>query len=122
METTYLFAYRTSSKKENIFECFLECSDPDLNIFDIIILRSQNNGDEGTHICFQPLLEAKDEQLNDLLDWIKSDFVLLPFSEATPLSDFYFTLIQEAYYLIGNRKHDIGEIGEQFNYYINWST
>lgn len=40
----------------------------------------------------------------------------------TPLSDLYYSLVQNSYYTLGERDFSLTEIGAQFNYYMNWST
>ncbi len=40
----------------------------------------------------------------------------------TPLSDLYYSLVQDSYYTIGDRDYSFTEIGAQFMEYMNWST
>ena len=39
-----------------------------------------------------------------------------------PLSDFYFGLVQDAYYTLNQRKYEYGDIGEQIFNYATWGT
>lgn len=40
----------------------------------------------------------------------------------TPLSDLYYSLVQESYYIIGERNYSFTDIGAQFNRYMSWAT
>jgi hypothetical protein len=40
----------------------------------------------------------------------------------TPLSDLYYSLVQDSYYTLGDRNFSFHEIGAHFNDYMNWST
>lgn len=42
--------------------------------------------------------------------------------EHTPLSDFYYMLVQDSYYCLEHRNYSIGDIGNHFNEYMSWST
>lgn len=40
----------------------------------------------------------------------------------TPLSDLYYSLVQDSYYTLGERDFSFDVIGAHFNDYMNWST
>lgn len=40
----------------------------------------------------------------------------------TPLSDLYYSLVQDSYYTLGDRDFSFHDIGAHFNDYMNWST
>lgn len=43
-------------------------------------------------------------------------------SSHTPLSDLYYSLVQDSYYTLGDRDFSFYDIGAHFNEYMNWST
>lgn len=40
----------------------------------------------------------------------------------TPLSDLYYSLVQDSYYVLGERRFSFDALGAHFNEYMNWST
>lgn len=40
----------------------------------------------------------------------------------TPLSDLYYSLVQDSYYVLGERQFSFDALGAHFNEYMNWST
>lgn len=40
----------------------------------------------------------------------------------TPLSDLYYSLVQDSYYIIGERDYSFTDIGAHFNNYMSWAT
>lgn len=40
----------------------------------------------------------------------------------TPLSDLYYSLVQDSYYIMGERDYSFSDIGAQFNEYMSWAT
>jgi hypothetical protein len=127
--TTFAFAYRTRSKLESIERAYYEHCQPNDFHYDLTILRSTeleaNSEKIGCQFHFEPTF---DEKVSDLQadgfseNEIKVEHVLLTMPSHTPLSDFYYSLVQSGYYSLGDRNFSFHDIGAQIMSYMSWST
>ncbi len=119
-----LLAYKIVPKIAKIEEAYFEFCEPNSNHFDISILRSNENNEHGNLIHFEPTQHWDKSKIDKLefIDLIKKDFILTSFQERTPLSDLYYSLIQDSYRILEDRSYTFGEISSHFNDYLNWST
>lgn len=51
---------------------------------------------------------------------LRYDMTSIP--QYTPLSDFYYHLVQNSYYTLGSRDYDLNDIGAHITKYMSWST
>jgi len=118
-----LVAYRISTKLETIENAYFSICSPKINHFDISILRNNKSNELGNLIHFEPIADLTQEQKKKLLSYyVKDNFLLMSIKERTPLSDFYYSLIQNSYYILDNRGYSLGDIGAHFMDYLKWTT
>jgi hypothetical protein len=120
-----LLAYRLTVKENTIENSYFENCNPINNHFDVTILRSQKIKDSGIQLHFNPTSQWKDfdevtkgEYKNEM----KGEYLLSCIVQRTPLADFYYQLIQDSYYTIDHRNYSLGDIGEHFMNYLEWTT
>lgn len=127
--TTLAFAYRTRNKLESIERAYYEHCQPNEFHYDLTILRSSeleiNSEIIGCQIHFEPTFEEslEDLKLEGFSDSeINGKHVLLTRPSHTPLSDFYYSLVQRGYYSLGDRNFCFHDIGAHIMSYMSWST
>lgn len=120
-----LIAYRISIKLASIEKAFFEFCDPENNHFDVTILRSNKENEFGTELHFEPTSNWSDfvnSNYEEYKHQMKGKYLYGSFSQKTPLSDFYYNLIQNSYYIVDHRGYSLTDIGAHFMEYLNWST
>lgn len=119
-----LITYNISTKFDTVAKAYFELCDPELNHFDIGILRTNKDNDSGAFLHFEPMLhkDLSVEQINTIQNSLKKEYLLTSMPEKTPLSDIYYSLIQNSYSMLDYRDLKLGEIANLFDDYINWST
>lgn len=127
---TQAFAYRTKNKLETIEQSFQKHCEPDAFHYDLTILRlserNLNSGEVGCELHYEPV-SSKD--INELQvehgvpeDNFKDGFLFGTRASYTPLSDIYYALVQNGYYMLGDRNFTFNDIGEHVMSYMSWST
>lgn len=116
---TQAFAYRSKIRIYTAESAFHESHDPFSMDLDLSIMRlhesDQPNGEElGVELHYEP------EFTNESTDPIGYDLVSI--YNRTPLSDFYYALVQNSYYTLGSRGITEYEIGRHVMDYMAWST
>ncbi|MGR1220778.1 DUF6602 domain-containing protein [Metapseudomonas otitidis] len=117
-----LLAYRTEQRLSSIESSFFKQSEPKLSPMDGVILRLHhadalaNNWLGGT-LHLEPPFDIEDGQ-GPRPDGYFPAFI----PSHTPLSDIYYTLVQDAYYTLGERDYSFSDIGAHFNEYMSWAT
>lgn len=127
---TNAFAYRIKNKLETIEHHFQENSKPDAFHFDLIILRLQNkdfnNKEVGCELHYEPISKEDIDNLEDENEIDECSFTngFLFGTRAiyTPLSDIYYSLVQNGYYILGERDFTFQDIGIHMMSYMSWST
>lgn len=110
---TQLVAYKCKNHINTVNKHFMENAQPLKSNLDISILRILNS-DDGVLLHFEPINDFENESIDGYLP--------LCIPQYTPLSDFYYSLIQNSYYTLGNRDFDFNIIGEHFMDYMSWTT
>ena len=104
------FAYRSSIKIATIEKHFFADweSNPILPFMDVLRILKSDAPDSSKSFGVQIWLETGD----------------LPATSTTvsPLSDFYFHLVQDAYYTLGARDYGLNDVGSHLNEYMTWGT
>jgi len=54
--------------------------------------------------------------------WLEDHNAPSHVTTVSPLSDFYYNLVQDAYYTMGARAYDMDDVAENMNQYMNWGT
>lgn len=125
-----VFAYRIKNKLETIEHSFQKNCEPTAFHYDLIILRLPeqdfNNKEIGCELHYEPvseedILEMK-EKYKVPKESFKDEFLFGTRPSYTPLSDIYYSLVQDGYYMLGDRKFGFDDIGEHVMSYISWST
>ena len=112
-----VFAYRSASRLDALADEFFDVFVDDTGHTDLYVLRvpkpDQVEGrDNGVEFHLEPPFpEQKTDEWNP---------TVCPMY--TPLSDFYYRLIQDSYYWLNYRNLGFGDIGEQIMKYMSWST
>lgn len=127
---TSAFAYRIKNKLETIESYFQENSQPSTSHFDLSILRLPekdfNNKEIGCELHYEPVTEEDIKKANDqekIDEWkSKKGYLFGTRASYTPLSDFYYSLVQDAYYILGDRDFTFNDIGMHIMHYMSWST
>lgn len=126
---TSAIAFNCSQRLDTLEKIFIESSNPKEFSADITILRYPEkdlNLRSGVGGAFHfeyledPNTALISDELRDTL--IKNDHLFMSISSHTPLSDFYYRLVQDAYYSLGTRNYAFDDIGNHFNKYMSWAT
>lgn len=127
---TKVFAYRIKNKLETIEHSFREYCEPTAFHYDLIILRLPEqdfrNKEIGCELHYEQLsrddISKMKEQYEVSEEHFKDGFFFGTRASYTPLSDTYYSLVQDGYYMLGNRDFGFDELGEHIMDYMNWST
>jgi hypothetical protein len=120
--TFELIAYRITVKEQTIMNTYFQYCEPIKSHFGVTVLRSQKQSESGLQLYFHPTSNWDDFNESEHLDEMKGEYLFGAVDLRTPLSDFYYSLIQDSYYALAARNYGFDEIGNHFNDYINWST
>ncbi|MCB0482808.1 MAG: hypothetical protein KDC83_15370 [Flavobacteriales bacterium] len=120
---TDVVAYRCAQRLDTLENKYIEVGEPQKGGLDIYILRFQEKDQPssieiGGEFHFEP--PSDDEEANE--SEMVQGFWPTCRASFTPLSDFYYHLIQNAYYTLGTRDYSFDQIGEHFLHYMSWST
>jgi hypothetical protein len=119
--STKVLAYRCLQSLDAIEDTYSSIGKPLKASLDITILRfreqDQPRGVEiGGELHFEPPFEEEEEvgPVDGFYPGLRASY--------TPLSDFYYRLIQDSYYTLGSRDFSLIDIGEHFMLYMSWAT
>ena len=112
------FAYRSAGRLDALLdkccETFLAVtSHTDLYLLRVPTADQSGTRENGVLVHLEPSF-ADD---GDVKEWVP-----LVISQYTPLSDFYYSVVQDAYYCLNARKFTLGDIGAHIMEYMAWST
>lgn len=127
---TSVLAYRIRNNLETITNSFKKHSNPESHYFDLSILRLDdsdlNDADVGCILHYEPIYENSIDAFKEKYDVdddsMKCRFLLTQIPCYTVLSDFYYSLVQNGYYILGEREYSYGDIGKHIMEYMEWST
>ena len=127
---TNALAYRIKNKLETIESHFQKNSNPSIFHFDLIILRLPkhdfNNKEIGCQLHYEPISKDEIDSLenqNEIDECsLTNGFLFGTIAEHTPLSDMYYSLVQNGYYILGDRNFTFQDIGIHMMSYMSWST
>lgn len=121
MITTKVLAYRCSQRLDTIEATYISAGKPLKASLDITILRfperdQPKKAEIGGELHFEPPFENEKEigPVDGYWPGLGASY--------TPLSDFYYRLVQDSYYTLGTRDFSFVEIGEHFMLYMSWAT
>ncbi len=119
--STNLIAYRCAQKLDTIQDAYEKYGQPLMAGLDLYLMRFPQKEmpkdiEVGGLLHFEPPYE--DENETGPIDGYWPCFG----ASHTPLSDFYYRLVQDCYYTLGNRDFSFNEIGAHFMNYMSWST
>ncbi|OAH96334.1 hypothetical protein A1353_24115 [Methylomonas methanica] len=120
---TKVLAYRCAPRLGGIQNAFERFGKPFESSLDIIIIRYPEKDqplkyETGGELHFEPIFDTEDSEKIGVAD----EFVPILSQSFTPLSDFYYRLVQLCYYTLDARNFSFGDIGEHFMQYMSWST
>lgn len=118
---TNLIAYKSAQKLDTIQKAYELNAKPLLSGLDIYLLRfpkneMPDNMEIGGMLHMEPPFENEEEV--GPIDGYWPCFG----DHHTPLSDFYYRLIQDCYYTLGDRDFSFSDIGAHLIQYMSWST
>ncbi|WP_417877144.1 DUF6602 domain-containing protein [Vibrio sp.] len=127
---TTVVAYRIKNKIDTIENAFIRNCEPERYHFDLSVLRfsdkGMNTSEVGCELHFEPTDESDNQSLKEnygIPDTaFKSDFMFTNRPSYTPLSDIYYRLVQNGYYILGSRDYGFDDIGVFIMEYMSWST
>ena len=116
-----VMAYRCSQKLDTIENSYVSAGKPTKAGLDIYILRFPDKdqsveGGIGGCLHFEPSVKEGQEfgPIDDFFPGCSASY--------TPLSDFYYHLIQSCYYTLGARDFLFVDLGQHFMLYMSWAT
>lgn len=118
-----LFAYRCSHRLRSIEKAFFSSVDSERVHMDAMFLRYHaadqvDEGAVGGELHLEPPSPGKEGGQGPL----PGGYFPVSRPSHTPLSDLYYSLVQDSYYTLGNRNYSFDDIGAHFNDYMSWST
>jgi len=119
------FAYRSECRLEKLAKKYFDIFVDDSAHTDLYLLRvpDPDRIDKHANGALLHLEPSFNEDTTDADGWMTVDeWIPLVYSMYTPLSDFYYRLIQDAYYCLESRNFSFGDIGAHLNEYMSWST
>lgn len=127
--TTSAIAYNCAQRLETLENIYIESGNPKQFCADITILRypekdlESSRGIGGT-FHFEHVADPNTALMEDDLrtELINNEYLFMSIASHTPLSDFYYRLVQDAYYTLGSRNYAFDNIGAHFNKYMSWAT
>ena len=127
---TKVFAYRIKNKLETIEHSFQKNCEPTAFHYDLVILRLPeqdfNNKEIGCELHYEPVSEEDISEMKEKYEVpkesFKDEFLFGTRASYTPLSDLYYSLVQDGYYMLGDRNFGFDDIGEHIMSYMSWST
>ena len=128
--TTQVFAYRIKNSLDTIESSFKKNSEPSLFHYDLVILRlsekNLKNKEVGCQLHYEPVSQENIDEIKskyELSEYdLKGNFSFGTRASYTPLSDIYYSLVQNGYYALGDRDFSFIEIGQHIMSYMSWST
>ena len=116
----YGFAYACANRLETLERKYELEGKPDLSPLDITLLRLHpqdaiRSAPFGVQLHFEP--DFKEKNSEELLGYFPMSMPSL-----TPLNDLYYNLIQNSYYILGERDHGFSDIGRYIMSYMSWSS
>jgi len=118
-----LIAYRCAQKLDTIQDAYEKYGQPLISGLDLYIIRFPEKEipkdiEVGGLLHFEPPFEEDKENEIGTIDGYWPCFG----ASHTPLSDFYYRLVQNCYYTLGTRDFTFNEIGAHIMDYMSWST
>ncbi|EMQ60202.1 hypothetical protein VCEM1676A_003163 [Vibrio cholerae O1 str. EM-1676A] len=127
---TSVIAYRIKNKIDTIESAFVRICEPECYHFDLSVLRfsdkDMRSSDVGCDLHFEPNSDSDVKSLK--MEYgipdsaFKGNFMLTTRPSYTPLSDIYYRLVQNGYYILGSRNFGFNDIGMLIMEYMSWST
>ena len=118
----WLLAYNCAQRLGSLEDAFFSNSDPEHAYLVAIFLRYHPSDRTSTASVGGALhLEPPFPEENGARPQ-EGGYLPLSIPSHTPLSDLYYSLVQDSYYIIGERNYSFTDIGAQFNDYMNWAT
>lgn len=118
--STLGFAYRSANRLRTVESKYIEAGDPWKTGLDIYLLGVHEKDRfpgkrHGVVLHFEPEFESeKSDKLTGYYPTTRPSY--------TPLSDLYYWLVQNSYYVLGYRDHSFTDIGQYVMSYMSWST
>lgn len=127
---TAVLAYRIKNSLETIERSFQKHCEPDAFHFDLTILRLSEKDlkskEVGCELHFEPNtnegLAVLQKEYGVPASAFKGNFLFGTRASYTPLSDVYYSLVQNGYYMLGERDFSFNDIGAHIMSYMSWST
>lgn len=118
--TTDVLSYRAGSSLERLFDQYGSSGTPIVAGLDVYMMRLPTKDQPvgktlGVMFHFEPRAKVKRPRTDH-------DFFPLDTRSWTVLSDFYYRLVQNSYYVLQARRHSLGDIGAHVMSYMSWST
>lgn len=95
----------------------------DLSVLRLLEKDQKLIGAAGIQLHYEPISDDGSRAYKEIEPLITpGGFIPMAIPEHSPLSDFYYSLVQDSYYCLDERSFSLGDIGSHFNDYMSWST
>lgn len=120
-------AYRTANRLATLADKYENVFANSSGYSDLTILRVPDKDMPksqalGVQLHFEPMPDDGSEEYKQVKTHLIDGHLLLNIPQHTPLSDFYYSIVQDSYYCLDDRAFTFGSIGVQFMKYMTWST
>lgn len=113
-------AYRSNVRLETLEDNYFDIFKTIEGYTDLTLLRIPEKDQIGEHrVGMEFHLEP---DYDDDTGGIPVNFIPMVIPKYTPLSDYYYQLVQNSYYNLSSREFDFAKIGSHINKYMSWST
>lgn len=118
------FAYRSECRLETLAEAFFDIFVDESTHTDLYLLRVPDSDriDKHTNGVLLHLEPFFNKDITGTGEWIPDEWIPTTDPMYTPLSDFYYRIIQNSYYDLESRNFTFGDIGAHIMKYMSWST
>lgn len=118
----WILAYNCAQRLNSLQDAFFANINPEETYLDAIILRYHPKdriatGGAGGTLHLEPTFSGK-----DVAGLPEIGYLPCSIPSHTPLSDLYYSIVQDSYYILGDRNFSPTDIGNHFNEYMNWAT
>jgi len=121
------FCYRSATRLNTLSNRYAEQFSDVAGYSDLTLLRVPKKdipptGALGVQLHYEPVLDDSSEEYKEIEEYLVNGYLMTEVPKYSPLSDFYYRLVQDSYYCLSERNYNFNDIGRHFMDYMSWST